>query len=129
MIYVAFEMDSDHLQTLKTRSILVIFLIISGCVHNYEPVIKSITAEPNPVNPGGIVNLICYASDDDESSRLKEESLGYSWSAAYGEIISENEDNKATWTAPSILGDYSISCTVNDQYNGIDIFTIDISVE
>jgi len=127
--YVAFEMDSDHLQTLKTRSILVIFLIISGCVHNYEPVIKSITAEPNPVNPGGIVNLICYASDDDESSRLKEESLGYSWSAAYGEIISENEDNNATWTAPSILGDYSISCTVNDQYNGIDIFTIDISVE
>ena len=129
MNYVDFEMDSDHLQTLKTRSILVIFLIISGCVHNYEPVIKSITAEPNPVNPGGIVNLICYASDDDESSRLKEESLGYSWSAAYGEIISENEDNKATWTAPSILGDYSISCTVNDQYNGIDIFTIDISVE
>ena len=129
MNYVAFEMDSDHLQTLKTRSILVIFLIISGCVHNYEPVIKSITAEPNPVNPGGIVNLICYASDDDESSRLKEESLGYSWSAAYGEIISENEDNNATWTAPSILGDYSISCTVNDQYNGIDIFTIDISVE
>ena len=129
MNYVAFEMDSNHLQTLKTRSILVIFLIISGCVHNYEPVIKSITAEPNPVNPGGIVNLICYASDDDESSRLKEESLGYSWSAAYGEIISENEDNKATWTAPSILGDYSISCTVNDQYNGIDIFTIDISVE
>ena len=129
MNYVDFEMDSDHLQTLKTRSILVIFLIISSCVHNYEPVIKSITAEPNPVNPGGIVNLICYASDDDESSRLKEESLGYSWSAAYGEIISENEDNKATWTAPSILGDYSISCTVNDQYNGIDIFTIDISVE
>ena len=76
MNYVAFEMDSDHLQTLKTRSILIIFLIISGCVHNYEPVIKSITADPNPVNPGGIVNLICNASDDDESSRLKEEILG-----------------------------------------------------
>jgi hypothetical protein len=107
----------------------MILLLITGCIHNYEPVIKSITADPNPVAPGGIVNLICNASDDDESSRLKEESLGYSWSAAYGEIISENEDNKATWTAPSILGDYSISCTVNDQYNGIDIFTIDISVE
>ena len=122
-------MNSDHLISFKPRSILIILLLITGCIHNYEPVIKSITAEPNPVNPGGIVNLICYASDDDESSRLKEESLGYSWSAAYGEIISENEDNKATWTAPSILGDYSISCTVNDQYNGIDIFTIDISVE
>jgi len=122
-------MNSDHLHSFKPRSILMILLLITGCIHNYEPVIKSITADPNPVVPGGIVNLICNASDDDESSRLKEESLGYSWSAAYGEIISENEDNKATWTAPSILGDYSISCTVNDQYNGIDIFTIDISVE
>ena len=122
-------MNSDHLHSFKPRSILMILLLITGCIHNYEPVIKSITADPNPVSPSGIVSLTCNASDDDESSRLKEESLSYSWSAAYGEIISENEDNKATWTAPSILGDYSISCTVNDQYNGIDIFTIDISVE
>ena len=122
-------MNSDHLHSFKPRSILMILLLITGCIHNYEPVIKSITADPNPVAPGGIVNLICNASDDDESSRLKEEILGFSWSAAYGEIISENEDNKATWTAPNLLGDYSISCTVNDQYNGIDIFTIDISVE
>ena len=122
-------MNSDHLHSFKPRSILMILLLITGCIHNYEPVIKSINAYPNPVAPGGIVSLICNASDDDESSRLKEEILGFSWSAAYGEIISENEDNKATWTAPSILGDYSISCTVNDQYNGIDIFTIDISVE
>ena len=122
-------MNSDHLHSFKPQLILMILLLITGCIHNYEPVIKSITADPNPVSPGGIVSLTCNASDDDESSRLKEESLGYSWSAAYGEIISENEDNKATWTAPSILGDYSISCTVNDQYNGIDIFTIDISVE
>ena len=122
-------MNSDHLHSFKPRSILMILLLITGCIHNYEPVIKSITADPNPVSSGGIVSLTCNASDDDESSRLKEESLGYSWSAAYGEIISENEDNKATWTAPSILGDYSISCTVNDQYNGIDIFTIDITVQ
>ena len=122
-------MNSDHLHSFKPQLILMILLLITGCIHNYEPVIKSITADPNPVAPGGIVNLICNASDDDESSRLKEEILGFSWSAAYGEIISENEDNKATWTAPNLLGDYSISCTVNDQYNGIDIFTIDISVE
>ena len=122
-------MNSDYLISFKPRSILITLLLITGCIHNYEPVIKSITADPNPVAPGGIVNLICNASDDDESSRLKEEILDFSWSAAYGEIISENEDNKATWTAPYLLGDYSISCTVNDQYNGIDIFTIDISVE
>ena len=122
-------MNSDHLHSFKPQLILMILLLITGCIHNYEPVIKSITADPNPVAPGGIVSLICNASDDDESSRLKEEILGFSWSAAYGEIISENEDNKATWTAPNLLGDYSISCTVNDQYNGIDIFTIDITVQ
>ena len=75
-------MNSYHLISFKPRSNLIILLLITGCVHNYEPVIKSITADPNPVSPGGIVSLTCNASDDDESSRLKEESLGYSWSAA-----------------------------------------------
>ena len=124
-----FKIKSDHIHILKIRSILIVFLVMVSCIHNYEPVIKSITADPNPVGSGGIVSLTCNASDDDESSKLKDESLSFSWSAAYGEIISENEDNTATWTAPNISGEYSISCTVNDQYNGIDIFTIDISVQ
>ena len=122
-------MNSDHLHSFKPRSILMILLLITGCIHNYEPVIKSITADPNPVVPGGIVNLICNASDDDESSMLKNESLSYSWSAAYGQISSDNEDNNATWTAPDMMGEYSISCTVNDQFDGTDIFTIDITVQ
>ena len=45
------------------------------------------------------------------------------------QINSDNEDNNATWTAPDIMGEYSISCTVNDQFDGIDIFTIDITVQ
>ena len=104
-------------------------MIMVGCIHNYEPVIKSITADPNPVQPGGVVSLTCNASDDDESSMLKNESLSFSWSAAYGQIISDNEDNNATWTAPDGLGEYSVSCIVNDQFDGIDIFTIDITVQ
>ena len=36
----------------------------SGCVHNYEPTINSIQAEPNPAQVNDIVNLTCKASDD-----------------------------------------------------------------
>ena len=43
----------------------------SGCVHNYEPMINSILAEPNPAPTNSIVSLTCKASDDDESSMLK----------------------------------------------------------
>jgi len=104
-------------------------LTVPGCIHNYEPIISSITANPNPVQSGGVVSLSCDASDDDDSSLLKEESLSYSWFAAYGNIVSENEDHIATWTAPDDPGKYSISCSVSDQYNGLDIATIEVTVE
>ena len=110
-------------------ALIYIGLTVPGCIHNYEPIISSITAEPNPVQPGGLVSLSCTASDDDDSSILKEESLSYSWFAADGDIVSENEDNTATWTAPDGPGKYSISCSVSDQYNGLDIATIEVTVE
>ena len=66
-----------------------------GCIHNYDPVISLISAEPNPVSKGGTVNLICKASDDDDSNRLKDDNLSYSWVAAVGEIVSEDLDNTA----------------------------------
>ena len=49
-------MNSDHLHSFKPQLILMILLLITGCIHNYEPDIKSITADPNPDAPGGIVN-------------------------------------------------------------------------
>ncbi len=108
---------------------LVLSILCSSCIHNYEPVIDSIIAIPNPVSAGGVVNLTCNASDEDESSMMKDESLTYNWFAAFGEISSENQDNIATWVAPDETGEYSVSCTVSDQFNGIDIFTIDVTVE
>jgi len=107
----------------------VLIVFFTSCLHNYEPVINSITAEPNPAQPGSIVNLICNATDDDESSMMKHESLEYAWSCAYGDIISEYSDNNATWIAPEQPGQYSISCIVTDQFNGMDIFTIEVTVE
>ena len=125
-------MDSKRYSfALRVLSLKFIFcaLILSGCIHNYEPKIDSINADPNPAPMGSVVNLTCNASDNDESSMLKQESLDYSWSCAYGQITSENNDNKATWVSPDIVGAYSISCTVTDQYNGVDIYTIEVIVE
>lgn len=119
--------------TLKNILLALILLFagitIPGCIHNYEPVISMISAEPNPVPQGGIVSLICNASDDDDSSKLKNESLTYAWFAATGEITSQESDNTATWTAPQEPGKYSISCSVSDESDGMDISTIDILVQ
>ena len=117
------------------KNILIILSIIfigvanPGCIHNYDPVISLISAEPNPVSKGGTVNLICKASDDDDSNRLKDDNLSYSWVAAVGEIVSEDLDNTAVWTAPQQTGKFSISCSVTDDYNGLDIGTIEITVQ
>jgi hypothetical protein len=101
----------------------------SSCVHNYEPMISSIQAEPNPAPLNSIVSLTCKASDDDESSMMKKESLEYEWSCAFGEVLSVDQDHTATWIAPDQPGEYSISCTVTDRFNGADILTIDVTVQ
>ena len=123
-------MNEKHILGFGLLSLaIMISLILSGCLHNYEPVISSIIADPNPVQPGSAVNLICKASDDDESSMMKNESLDFSWSCAFGEIQSLDNDQNAIWIAPEQPGEYSVSCIVSDQFNGVDILTIDITVE
>lgn len=110
--------------------ILIYFVLtIQSCVHNYEPQISSISADPNPVQSNGSVSLICKASDDDEANIFRDEKLTFEWFATYGSIVSENKDNTAKWTAPADTGIYSISCTVSDQSNGLDIAIIDITVK
>ena len=65
------------MKRLKTFiSILLINAFQIGCVHNYEPMINSIHADPNPAPTNSIVSLTCKASDDDESSMLKQENSG-----------------------------------------------------
>ena len=117
------------MKTVSKVIIISTLLFIIGCSQNFEPVIKSITAEPNPVQINEIVNLICEAIDDDAENILKEESLQYEWFAAYGEIIFNLEENTAIWTAPENPGEYSVTCSVSDQYNGLDILSISITVQ
>ena len=113
----------------KKVLILLPYLLLTSCIRNYEPVISSIIADPNPVQKGGIVNLTCNASDDDYSTRQKEEILTYEWFAAAGEITIGEPGYVATWTAPNTSGLFSVSCSVTDEYYGLDIATIEIAVE
>ena len=115
----------------KINTKLVVFYIcqsLLSCSHNYEPTIDSITADPNPVELGGIVNLICIASDDDESNILRNENLTYNWFSEYGDILLESEPHTAIWHAPADSGIYSISCIVTDQNNGLDVAILGITV-
>ena len=105
------------------------YIFIISCGTNFEPKIDLITAEPNPVSSGEIVTLNCIASDDDEPNLLKNESIDYTWFAAYGNIIPSESPEMVTWIAPQDSGEYSISCKVSDQYNGVDIETLEIIVE
>ena len=114
---------------IKKVLILLPYFLLTSCIRNYEPVISSILADPNPVPKGGIVNLTCNASDDDYSTRQKEEILTYEWFAAAGEITVGEPGNVAIWTAPNESGLFSVSCSVTDEYYGLDIATIEIAVE
>ena len=104
-------------------------IFLTSCIRNYEPVISSILAEPNPVEKGGLVSLTCNASDDDYSTSQKEEMLTYEWFAGAGEITIGELGNTAIWTAPDESGLFSVSCSVTDEYYGLDIATIEIAVE
>ena len=59
----------------------------------------------------------------------REEILTYEWFAAAGEITIGEPGNTATWTAPNESGLFSVSCSVTDEYYGLDIATIEITVE
>ena len=113
----------------KKVLIFLPYIFLTSCIRNYEPVISSILADPNPVEKGGVVVLTCNASDDDYSTRQKEEILTYEWFAAAGEITIGEPDYTATWTAPNESGLFSVSCSVTDEYYGLDIATIEITVE
>lgn len=117
------------IEQISKKVFIFALLTFFSCSQNFEPVIKSIIAEPNPVQINGIVNLTCEAIDDDAENILKEELLQYEWFAAYGGIIFNPEENTAIWTAPENPGEYSVTCSVSDQYNGLDIFSISITVQ
>ena len=115
---------------LPDKNIIFIFstLLILSCSQNFEPTIESVTASPNPAQSGQKVLLKCIATDDDEGNILKNELLSYEWFASFGDLSSDTGDT-TSWIAPSMPGNYSVTCKVSDQYNGMDILAINIVVE
>jgi len=88
---------------------------------NHEPVIDSLTANPQRVHLGSTSQLICYAHDPDL------EVLTYTWNAEYGTL--DTQDSTATWTAPDVQGFYYIQCTVEDGHSGSAVDSIGIVVQ
>ena len=86
---------------------------------NTQPVINSLTANPGTVLQNGTSTLTCDATDADGDY------LTYSWSATGGSITGTSSSE--IWTAPSTVGSYTITCTVDDGTDSVsDTATITV---
>tara|TARA_Y100000591_G_scaffold152831_1_gene131534 strand:+ start:1225 stop:1560 length:336 start_codon:yes stop_codon:yes gene_type:complete len=105
----------------------VLFILCFAFIHffcvgnNTAPVIESIVATPDSVAIGEQVQLVCIASDAEDSD------LVYLWECTTGSL-SESVNDTANWTAPIETGYFSVSCEVSDSNNGTSIETIEIKV-
>jgi len=77
---------------------------------NNPPVISSLTADQQVVQPLGKVLLNCQASDPESDN------LSYQWSASGGLV--EGSADSASWTAPNIPGNYKVTVVVSDGRGG-----------
>ena len=75
------------------------------------------------------IPLISFLKPGIIDVKSKNETLNYEWFSAMGEVTIGETSNLATWTAPMEPGLYSISCSVSDESYGLDIATIEITVE
>ncbi|MDZ7314834.1 MAG: laminin G [candidate division KSB1 bacterium] len=73
---------------------------------NRPPVIASLRAEPDIVDPDGTLLLTCSALDPDGDS------LYFYWQAESGNLRPMTD--RAEWRAPKQVGAYRICCTVRD---------------
>jgi hypothetical protein len=77
---------------------------------NNPPIIASLKADPEMVQPLGKSNITCMASDPDGDA------LTYSWAASAGTV--DNSNKSVTWTAPNTPGSYKITVVVSDGKDG-----------
>jgi hypothetical protein len=86
--------------------------LVSSCTTstNNQPVIGILEAEAEWVVPLESVQMVCTASDPDGDE------LSYEWSASAGEVSGDGD--RATWTAPSFEGSYSVAVVVTDGRGG-----------
>lgn len=77
---------------------------------NNPPVISSLTADQQVVQPSGKVLLTCLASDPESDN------LSYNWTASGG--VLEGSANSVSWIAPNNPGSYKVTVTVSDGKGG-----------
>lgn len=77
---------------------------------NNPPIISSLAADQQVVQPLGKVQLNCQASDPESDN------LSYRWAASGG--ILEGSDASVTWTAPKNPGSYKVTVVVSDGRGG-----------
>lgn len=87
---------------------------------NHAPIILSISADPNRVQPGDSSTINVVASDDDD------EYITYDYSTTGGTI--SGSGSLVTWTAPDSVGSYSITVEASDG-ELTDTKTVSVSVE
>ncbi|PKP60234.1 hypothetical protein CVT91_05440 [Candidatus Atribacteria bacterium HGW-Atribacteria-1] len=111
-------------------AILALFIttlvIFSGCAGttptiNHSPTIGSLTANPpSPIEVNQSTTITCYASDQDGDT------LTYAWTKTGGTITGSG--SAITWTAPAVVGTYTITCTVSDgELTATQSLTIEVS--
>jgi hypothetical protein len=87
---------------------------------NYPPRIKSLDANPENVFIGGSTTVYCSAEDRNG------ESLTYEWSTSGGQI--SGDGTAVTWEPPAEIGNFDVTCDVNDGQGGSDTEVIALSV-
>jgi hypothetical protein len=87
---------------------IITLVIFSGCTPpNHTPIIISLTANPqSPIEVNQSTVITCLATDQDGDT------LTYAWTKTGGTITGSG--STITWTAPAIVGTYTITCTVSD---------------
>lgn len=73
---------------------------------NHIPVIESVLADPEIIDPGDTTTLQCLASD------LDGDTLSYAWYADTGSILGQG--SAVTWESTSAPGYHVVLCTVDD---------------
>ncbi|MBN2710336.1 MAG: T9SS type A sorting domain-containing protein [Calditrichaceae bacterium] len=87
---------------------------------NRPPVIESIKAVPQEVEPLEEVQLYCSADDPEDAE------LTYDWQASAGTFSGSGDS--VGWQAPSLPGYYYIRCTVSDTAGTFDTDSIGLAV-
>ena len=90
---------------------------------NVAPIIESLVASSNPVQPGSTLTLTSRAFDPNPS-----DTLSYTWSASAGSLGSPTAPS-SSWTAPATEGTQRIILEVKDSRGASTTMSLDIVVQ